>query len=238
MKARITTHTRISLKQEESVTPTHPASTSRRGRAALLVLLFTGIVVIAVVLVFALNGGQAAPPEPTPQIEGVTAVNPPIELANVTLTNQFGEQVALEDLEGKLALMFFGYTHCPDFCPATLDEFKRIREDLGDRAGDVQFVFVSVDGERDTPEVMRDYLAVRGVDDFVLGLTGPEDDVRALGQPLGVFFERNTSSGSAAGYLVDHSTHSFLLDRNGDVRVVYSFTTPPDVIADTIRPYL
>src|SRR5690606_6786217 len=177
-------------------------------------------------------------PEPTPQIEGVTAVNPPIELANVTLTNQFGEQVALEDLEGKLALMFFGYTHCPDFCPATLDEFKRIREDLGDRAGDVQFVFVSVDGERDTPEVMRDYLAVRGVDDFVLGLTGPEDDVRALGQPLGVFFERNTSSGSAAGYLVDHSTHSFLLDRNGDVRVVYSFTTPPDVIADTIRPYL
>ena len=151
---------------------------------------------------------------------------------------QFGEQVALEDLEGKLALMFFGYTHCPDFCPATLDEFKRIREDLGDRAGDVQFVFVSVDGERDTPEVMRDYLAVRGVDDFVLGLTGPEDDVRALGQPLGVFFERNTSSGSAAGYLVDHSTHSFLLDRNGDVRVVYSFTTPPDVIADTIRPYL
>lgn len=216
---------------------TGPALASKKGRTALLVLLLLGIAAVAAGVVLSLNGPAAAP-EPTPQIEGVTAVTPPIELADFTLTNQSGEPVTLSDLEGKLTLLFFGYTHCPDFCPATLDEFKRIRQQLGDRAGDVRFVFVSVDGERDTPEALADYLEARGVDDFVLGLTGPEENVRTLGQAVGLFFERNASSGSAAAYLVDHSTNSFLLDRSGDVRLVYSFTTPPDVITQTIVPYL
>lgn len=180
----------------------------------------------------------AATPEPTPQIEGVTAVEPPIELDDFTLVDSSGADFQRSQLDGKLTLLFFGYTHCPDFCPNTLDEFKRIRTMLGDQADEVQFVFVSVDGTRDTPESMADYLQVRGVDDFVRGLTGDEATVAEAGRPVGLFFEHNASTTSATAYLVDHSTQSFLLDRDGNVRVVYSYTAPPDVIADNIRLYL
>lgn len=200
--------------------------------------LINQITVIALVLV-ALSACAPAPtPEPTPMIEGVTAVEPPIEPVEFTLTDASGADVSLSDLRGKLTLLFFGYTHCPDFCPNTLDEFKRIRQMLGDRADEVQFVFISVDGARDTAERMDMYLEVRGVDDFVIGLTGDEATVQAAGAPFGLFFEHNQTTTSAAAYLVDHTTQSYLLDREGKLRVVYSYTAPPDVISGNIQHYL
>lgn len=199
-------------------------------RVTVLTLLFAAILLTAC--------APAPTPEPTPMIEGVTAVEPPIEPANFTLTDTSGSDLSLSDLHGKLTLLFFGYTHCPDFCPNTLDEFKRIRQMLGEDAEKVQFVFVSVDGARDTVERMSMYLEVRGVDDFVIGLTGDEAAVQAAGAPFGLFFERNQTTASAAAYLVDHTTQSYLLDRDGNLRVVYSYTTPPDVITDNIRQYL
>jgi protein SCO1/2 len=196
------------------------------------------LLMLLTIAVFAFAACAAATPEPTPMVEGITAVNPPVVPNDFTLVNQSGEDVNLADLNGKLTLLFFGYTHCPDFCPNTLDEFKRIRTLLGDRASDVQFVFVTVDGTRDTVERMADYLRVRAVDDFVIGLTGSEADVQAAGQPFGLFFERNGTTTTAAAYLVDHTTQSYLLDRSGQVRVIYSYTVGPEAIAENIRQYL
>ncbi len=215
----------------------NPGTTPSTSRAALLAALLIGVIAIAAIALYSLLGSGAAP-EPTPMVEGVTAVEPPIVPANFTLVDQTGADVSLSDLNGKLTLLFFGYTHCPDFCPTTLDEFKRIRTMLEEDASDVQFVFVSVDGERDTTERMADYLRVRGVDDFVMGLTGSEAEVQAAGQPFGLFFERNGTTTSAEAYLVDHTTQSYLLDRDGQVRVVYSYSVEPDAIVDNIRRYL
>lgn len=209
----------------------------RNSRLVLLAMLAVAVIAIAAVGISSLLGA-AAVPQPTPQIEGVTAVEPPIVPGNFTLVNTDGADVSLSDLNGKLTLLFFGYTHCPDFCPNTLDEFRRIRTMLGDEAADVQFVFISVDGERDTAERMGAYLDVRGVSDFVVGLTGDAAAVQAIGTPFGLFFERNQTTTSAEAYLVDHSTQSFLLDRDGNLRVVYSYSAPPDVIAAHMRRYL
>ena len=210
------------------------AQTQKTNLNTTRVALYALLVVAA--LVFA--ACATATPEPTPMIEGITAVEPPLAPDNFTLVDQSGADVSLSDLNGKLTLLFFGYTHCPDFCPNTLDEFKRIRAMLEDDAAEVQFVFISVDGTRDTAERMADYLDVRGVGEFVIGLTGSEADVQAAGQPFGLFFERNGTTTSATAYLVDHTTQSYLLDRNGQVRVVYSYTVEPDAIANNIRRYL
>ena len=212
------------------MTVTTAGTTRNPSRIALLALLAVAALGFAAC--------ATATPEPTPMIEGITAVEPPLVPDNFTLVDQSGADVSLSDLNGKLTLLFFGYTHCPDFCPNTLDEFKRIRILLEDDAADVQFVFISVDGARDTTERMADYLKVRGVEDFVIGLTGDEADVQAAGQPFGLFFERNGTTTSATAYLVDHTTQSYLLDRNGQVRVVYSYTVEPDAIANNIRQYL
>lgn len=212
-----------------------PAKTNPNRRLILTAVLL--VVIVAVAALALMRLGSTTPP-PAQQIEGVTLVEPPIETADFTLTSASGDPLSRNDLEGKLTLLFFGYTHCPDFCPNTLDEFRRIRTLLGDRAAEVQFVFVSVDGERDTPERIAEYLDVRGVGDFVTGLTGDAAAVGAAGAPFGLFFERNRTTTSAEAYLVDHSTQSFLLDRDGNLRVVYSYTTPPDVIADNIQRFL
>lgn len=212
-----------------------PAKTNSNRRLMLTAVLGVIIIAVAALAVVRLTNNTPAPVE---QVEGVTVVEPPIETASFTLTSASGTPLSRNDLEGKLTLLFFGYTHCPDFCPNTLDEFRRIRALLGDRAEEVQFVFVSVDGERDTPERLAEYLQVRGVGDFVTGLTGDDASVQAAGAPFGLFFERNRTTTSAEAYLVDHSTQSFLLGRDGNLRVVFSYTAPPDVITETIQRYL
>ena len=205
------------------------------------IYVLAGLMVISMVVIVlfaATRGLLTAPPAPTAAVEGVTAINPPIDVPNFTLADESGKDVSLNALNGKLTLLFFGYTNCPDFCPTTLENYKRLRAALGDQADQVQFVFVSVDGTRDTPQVIADYLKTRGVDDFVVGLTGLESRVQEIGKPFGLFFEHSPGATSATNYGVDHSTQMFLLDRQGKLRAVYSFGTEPNVIADNVRLYL
>lgn len=218
-----------------------PIPTPKRtgGMLRTLMLVLIALLLAAAAFLFmARFGGALVRPAPTPQIEGVTSVDPPIIMPNFTLTDQAGQPLSLSDLKGKLTLLFFGFTYCPDVCPTTLDTFKRIRRELGDQAQDVQFAFISVDGTRDTPERLSEYLQERGVSDFVTGLTGPEDEVRQIGQPFGLFFEVNPGTAELENYLVDHSTPVYLLDRDGNLRTLYSFGTTPEIIAQNIRLYL
>ena len=166
--------------------------------------------------------------------DGAIKITPPRGMPDFTLTNQHGERMSLSDLRGRYALLTFGYTHCPDVCPLTLNEFRRIRESLGELAAQVAFVFISVDGQRDRPAVIRRYFATRRLEGLI-GLTGDEADVRRLGGDYGLAFERR-AEGDA--YLVNHTAGSFLLDREGRWMMRYSFGVMPSLIVDDLTALL
>ena len=166
--------------------------------------------------------------------DGAITIEPPRPMPDFTLTNQHGERMSLSDLRGRYALLTFGYTHCPDVCPLTLNEFRRVRETLGELASEVAFIFISVDGQRDRPEVIRRYFAARQLEGMI-GLTGDEADVRRLGGDYGLAFERGAE---AAGYLVNHTAGSFLLDGEGRWVMRYSFGVMPSLIADDLKALL
>ncbi len=164
---------------------------------------------------------------------GAIRIEPPIDLPDITLTSQDGDPTSLRDLRGQFVLLTFGFTNCPDICPLTLSEFQLVKGLLGDHSHEVAFVFISVDGSRDKPDVLRNFLDYRKLDE-IIGLTGAEIDVRAAGEPLGLSFERSgeTSPGS---YSVNHSAGAFLLDRRGRWIMRFQFGVPPERIAADIQ---
>lgn len=163
---------------------------------------------------------------------------PPLQLQDFTLPASSGGDLSLADLtaSGKWTMLYFGYLHCPDFCPTTLAEFKRVQQIMGDAAGQVQFVFVSVDGQRDTPELIAAYLS--NFDPSFIGLQGNDETLAAIGPDYGLFYERRTDTGSAAAYIVDHTTRTYLIDPQGRLRVSFSHDAAPDDIAQTIQAYM
>ena len=169
---------------------------------------------------------------------GIGAISPPREVMDFTLTSHTGEPFTLSSLRGKAVVLYFGYTHCPDVCPLTLSELARAREQLGEQASDVQFLFITVDPERDTIEWMQKYLETRRADDFTTGLRGTEGDLKRIGADYGLFFEKNTETSTQAAYLVDHTASSFLIDPQGRLSAIMAFRTSPDVIANAIQAVL
>lgn len=197
------------------------------------------IVGILPILLIVLLGG-CAPSTPgaaseTPVQEG-TRIEPPTALSDFTLPSSLGHEVSLSDLRGKLVLLYFGYTFCPDVCPITLTELKRVKAALGADAERVQVVFISVDGERDTPEVLARYLV--NFDPSFIGLQGDDATLSRIGPEYGLYYKRHSPQGSSAAYLVDHSAATYLIDGQGRLRVVYGFGTPPEVIVKGVQELL
>ena len=146
----------------------------RNSRLPILIgIVGVGLVGIGVVLFFiysALFPGNTTPYyvglQSLEMAEGgISAIIPPREVADFTLTAQTGEPYTCGDTRGKAVLMPRGYTHCPDVCPMTLLEMDRVRNQLGDDVDQVEFIFISVDGERDTPERLTPYLDTRGMNE-------------------------------------------------------------------------
>ena len=168
--------------------------------------------------------------------DGVLAIDPPVAMPEFTLTDSLGNSVRLADFRGRHALLTFGFTHCPDICPLTLNDFERTRRLLGDLADEIAFVFISVDGARDTPAALRQYFEFRRLE-HIKALTSDEDAVRAMGEPLGLSFEINEED-SAGGYLINHSSGAFLLDQAGRWIKRYQFGVPPETLAADLRELL
>lgn len=156
------------------------------------------------------------------QFEG-TNFDPPKQVIDFTLIDHHGQTFRLSDHEGKVVLLFFGYTNCPDICPTTLAEFRRIRESLGARSDSVVFVFITLDPERDTIARMAEYLPV--FDPEIVGLTGTIEDLGQVWREFGAY-RQVVESGSAAGYLLDHSTRTYAIDLKGRLQVSFMFGTP------------
>lgn len=165
--------------------------------------------------------------------DGVIRIEPPIELSDFSLTSKDGDPTSLRDLRGRFVLLTFGFTNCPDICPLTLSDFQLVKGLLGDNSAEVAFVFISVDGSRDKPDVLRNFLAYRKLDE-IIGLTGAETDVRAAGAPFGLSFERRGES-STGSYSVNHTAGSFLLDRRGRWIMRFQFGVPAERIAAELQ---
>lgn len=172
----------------------------------LLVWLASFLLVIAAI-------GVAAWWFTPPQLHGVV-LQSPRAADNFTLTASTGEPLQLSDLQGKVVVLFFGYTYCPDICPTTLNDLAKMAEELGPRRmQNVQVVLVSVDPERDTPEQLATYL--QHFDPRFLGVTGDLAEIQRIATQFGIFFEKHDDTG-----LVDHSGSLTVIDRKGFVRMV------------------
>ncbi len=131
------------------------------------------------------------------------------------LVNQDGQPVDQTLLNGKWSLVFFGFTYCPDYCPTTLQMLEATKQALGDRADEVQIVFISVDPERDTPQAMKDYLSSDGFPEGVIGLTGTPAQVRAAADAYRAVYQK---VGEGEAYTMNHSLTIYLLGPDGRFR--------------------
>jgi protein SCO1/2 len=135
---------------------------------------------------------------------------------SLALTGHDGRPRTLADFRGKVVVLFFGYTQCPDVCPTTLAELARVMKSLGTDAGQVQVLFVTVDPERDTPDILAHY--VPAFDPRFLGLYGNLEETRAVAKEFKVFFEKRPGS-TPGSYTVDHSAQVYVLDKKGRLRL-------------------
>lgn len=164
------------------------------------------------------------------------AYDPPRTGVDFTLTDTEGEPFSTTDLQGKVVLLFFGYTHCPDFCPMTMTEFQRIKQDLGDDADKVAFVMVSVDPERDTPQVMKEYLEF--FDPSFIGLSGSPEELAPIKDEFGIYSSAGDATPQSNGedvYWVDHSTKTYVLNKDGELTIEYAFGTSVEDITSDIE---
>ena len=143
-----------------------------------------------------------------------------------------GRRRTLADFAGKVTVVFFGYTQCPDVCPTTLAELAEVKKMLGADGERLQPVFVTVDPERDTPELLNAYVGNFGAD-FV-ALRGTPDETKATAQAFKVFYAQ--VPGSAPGrYTVDHTAGSYVFDPAGRVRLFTRYGTGPQALADDLK---
>ena len=140
------------------------------------------------------------------------------------------------ETDGYVTFLFFGYTSCPDVCPTTLGDLKQVRQQLGEDGEQVQVVFVTVDPDRDTQVRLADYLSL--FDPTDIGLTGSEEQLMPVYQAYGVYRAIDTTTQTATGYLVDHSSRLYLIDQQGNLRLTYTYGTQPEDIASDVANLL
>ncbi len=156
-----------------------------------------------------------------------------IQAEDFTLTTTEGRPFRLSEQRGEIVLMFFGYTSCPDVCPTTLAEAKRIMEGLDDDAANVRFLFITVDPERDTPQHLGQYVSNFHPD--IIGLTGTTEELQTVFSAYGIYAAKAPLENSAAGYSMDHTARVFLVDGDGRLRLSYAFGTPDKEILQDIQ---
>ena len=200
----------------------------RRVRTALW-----GVVVLtaATAASFAAWHWMEGAPIPTAREAGRAAIS-----GDFSLTDHTGRAVTDEDYRGKWLLVFFGYTHCPDVCPTTLNEIAEVMERLGPDAAKLQPLFISVDPERDRPETMAQYVAA--FDPRIVGLTGTPEQVKAAAKSYRVYYAKAPEEGAAGRYTMDHTAFLYLMSPEGEFETVFGFREEVDGIVSAIRRYL
>lgn len=163
-------------------------------------------------------------------------LEPPHKAPELNLIDQHRNPFRLADHEGNLVVVFFGYTNCPDVCPATLVYYTHVKRELGPLADRVKFVFVSVDPEYDTPEHLAQY--VNRFDSTFYGLSGTDEQTAKVVADYGVYVEKVEDENSPVGYWVNHSALSYVIDTDGNLRLALPFGVEPADIAADLRQLL
>jgi protein SCO1 len=219
-----------------------------RIKAFKLFVIATNITILATACGFVDPGNTGIIVTQLPS--GGMVINKTTPVKDAVMIDQNGKQVHLNDLHGKYTLLFFGYTNCPDACPVTLSNFTRIRRllasDTGDNASKVNFVFISIDPNRDTPTAIKMYLS--GFDPEFIGLTADIPTLQAVADDFGAVFDiaatiatpdpLATDPANPIGTTVGHSTRSYLIDPEGRIKITYPLESLPDPIAIDLRSFL
>lgn len=195
------------------------------GIAGLLLLMAAGIAVLAVHVI---EGG----PNESGGLLGQPTVGGPFELVDGD-----GKPVTEKDFAGKPMLVYFGYTFCPDVCPTELIAMSDGLDLLSpDEAKQFQPIFVTIDPERDTPEVMKDY--VQNFYPTMVGLTGTAEQIRKAAQAYRVYYAKSEAKTEGAPYLMDHSSFIYVMDAKGRYLRHFSMGTTPADIATGLKQVL
>ena len=181
-----------------------------------LVLFFTAILLVT---------GYA----PSPVGQAVAAVGGPFQL-----TDQNGKAVTDAEMKGKPFLVFFGFTHCPDICPTTLFDMSQLMKELGPDADRTGALFITVDPDRDTPKVMKDYLS--NFDAHVRGLTGDPTAINAAIRAYRVYAKKVPLENG--DYTMDHTALVYLMDKNGHFVAPFDVSRTPAAEAADLRRFL
>lgn len=192
---------------------------------------------VAAAVLFGIAVGLFVVPQLTdePHTFAGTVLGNPDPAPSFTLTADNGDRLGIDDYAGKVVLMYFGYTFCPDICPASLAELADAMRELGDAGSDVQVVMISVDPARDTPELLGEY--VDHFDPSFVGMTGTEEEIAAVADRYGVFYQAHEGT-AATGYLVDHLASVMVVDRRGRLVEIIGFGTKGEQIAADVREWL
>ena len=184
----------------------------------------------------AASSPAAAAIAPAPQAPGTDMRKEDIG-GDFTLTDGDGKPFSLSSLKGKVVILSFGYTHCPDVCPTELLTYSDTLKQLGDQAKDVKVVFASIDPERDTPEVISKY--VKQFNPEFIGLTATGDQsLPVIKQQYRVVSAKVVQKEDSENYLVDHSSGAYLIDKNGEVAIFSPYGSEPATIAADIKKLL
>jgi protein SCO1/2 len=208
-----------------------PVQPRRRWlRSAALAVAGVGLVAG---LVTGLQGCDASAPgagtKPTFKGVDITGAEYARKLA---LTDADGQARTLADFKGRVVVVFFGYTQCPDVCPTTMAELAEVKRDLGADGARVQGIFVTVDPERDTAALLKAYVANFGPD--LIGLRGSVEEVQAVAKEFKVFFAKVPGK-TATSYTVDHTAGSYVFDTQGRVRLFTRYGSGAQALKDDLK---
>lgn len=159
------------------------------------------------------------------------ALEPPLPLPDFELRSITGQPFRLNDVAGDFALVYFGYTFCPDVCPLTMADVRTALDGLAERER-VHVIFISVDPERDTPELLGRYVHAFGPD--FIGLTDDFAKTQTVMKAYGAFAERQEAPDSAAGYLMNHTARLYLVTPNRELLLTYPFGFEPKNLRDDL----
>ncbi|MBN9330390.1 MULTISPECIES: SCO family protein [unclassified Comamonas] len=168
---------------------------------------------------------------PKPAFKGVDITG--VDYArDLPLTDQFGQQRHLKDFAGKVVAVFFGYTNCPDVCPTTMSELAQVKSDLGAEGDRLQVLFVTVDPERDTPEVLKAYMA--HFDPSFLALRGSPEELAAVAKDFKIFYKQ-VPGDTPTSYSMDHSAGMYMFDPKGQLRLFQRYGSSTQALVDDTR---
>jgi protein SCO1/2 len=151
------------------------------------------------------------------------------------LKDQFGQERTLSDFKGQVVVVFFGYTQCPDFCPTTLSEWVQVKQALGENGKKLQAVFITVDPERDTPEVLKDYMT--NFDPSFLALVPTLDALPALAKNFKIYYKK-VPGPTPTSYTMDHQAGTYMYDTEGRLRLYARYGLGPAAMAEDIGKLL